>query len=506
MNKYIKKSPKKNYRVRSLKVNKKKSPKKNYRVRSLKVNKKKKINQVDSGIISWATDEHKSKILDNIPEEKFCKLIENVIIKKNEGRHNDGIGFITIEGNEYFLKYGDDNILKEFKTGFYLSKLNNIYPYFLNVHSVLKCDYIPRNRKDKKKGYVMIADKGNETIFDYLNRNTKEYFIKLIPDIIDRTNELDSKIEKIIGISDDNWISYEELENEEINKLIEDYYLNISKEFLTFTVEFIPMFIRNYKAILNSFILVDIMTLKKYNNYIGDRKSDNFMIHTETFSNDENEKMKIQLGEHEFLLNNICTWGTKKEKCYIFPVDFGSLDIDIESIDFPDKILYKYFYNSWIASLCKNKLYSDKDDVLYLNNSININFSKYRVKLRTIFEKKNPFKIKIFNPMSYVFSLGAESIIPPKESLSKLKKDDYRFQCTSYDKYDIDKLEEAINIILTIYSGSTLIEEAYKNPYLRYSYKYRAYSSEINFLSLNGLPDISNSLSPPHRIFNTDIE
>ena len=159
-------------------------------------------NITDSNI-SWATEEYINSIITSEkPDVSRCNLIKDIEPKKNEGRHNNGIGFVNIEDKEYFLKYGYD-LFNEFKIGYHLSKLRSEYPYFLNVHSLLECDYISSS-SISIKGQVMIVDKGTETIYSYLNRKSKEYILYLIPDLEARVNELDEKITEIINNLSDN--------------------------------------------------------------------------------------------------------------------------------------------------------------------------------------------------------------------------------------------------------------------------------------------------------------
>ena len=132
-------------------------------------------NEMYGGNISWATPEYIESILaSENPDLSRCDLIKDIKPRSNEGRNNDGIGFVTIEGKEYFLKYSP-NLLEEFKAGYLLSKLKTDYPYFLDVYSLFECQYVPRGRSIPRLGQVMVAEKGGETIYEYLNRKSKEY-------------------------------------------------------------------------------------------------------------------------------------------------------------------------------------------------------------------------------------------------------------------------------------------------------------------------------------------
>ena len=78
----------------------------------------------DGGYISDITNEYKENLIKNkIVDNENCRLIEHITPIQNEGRKNDGIGFVKIDGVEYFLKY-HTNLIDEFRTGYYLSKLH----------------------------------------------------------------------------------------------------------------------------------------------------------------------------------------------------------------------------------------------------------------------------------------------------------------------------------------------------------------------------------------------
>lgn len=323
---------------------------------------------ITGSTISWATEEYiKSIISSTNPELTKCDLIKDVEIKKNEGRHNNGIGFVEIEGKEYFLKYGDD-LFKEFKTGYMLSKLRSEYPYFLNVHSLFKCDYVSRNQRSVN-GQVMVVDKESETIYNYLNRKSREYILHLIPDLKTKVNELDEKITEIINknLTNEEKQFYDwELKKQnkekydyifsEINELVRNFYLSLSTEIIQFQTEFIPLFLQNYKTLIDSYMIVDILTLKKYNNYIFDKKSDNFMVKTEPY-NDNKTHINIKLGSKEIKINNVCEWYDTKEYCFLYPVDFGSGG----TMDYPElhEDLLPYFLNQWIHHYSRLTLFSD---------------------------------------------------------------------------------------------------------------------------------------------------
>jgi len=471
-------------------------------------------NEMFGGNISWSTPQYIESILTSeSPDLSRCDLIKDIKPKINEGRHNDGIGFVTIEGKEYFLKYGPD-LLEEFKAGYQLSKLKTEYPYFLNVYSLFECNYIPRGRSIPRLGQVMVAEKGGETIYEYLNRKSKEYFNKLIPDLETKINQLDDNITKILTeeLTEEEKTYYEwdfkeknmekyNLITSKLTDLVKEFYLLLSKEYVTFQSEFVPLFIKNYKKILDMYLPVDIFTMNQYQSYIGDKKSDNFMVTTEPYQEGK-DHINIKFGSKDFRVDNVCEWDNKKEYCFIYPVDFGSGGKMNES-NLNEKLL-PYYLNQWINSSIGNYLYSDNYDIkngniLFLgNNVISFNFSKFsisnklsNISLNKIFEKYNLFKININNPIK--FYLEGQISMDDKtqnelDNLLKefpLPKNDYRFQRVTNKIYNISKLEEAINIISILSNGNSVIYDEYNKGY-------RRYSSGFSFLEANGIQEMYN--------------
>jgi hypothetical protein len=473
---------------------------------------------ITGGNITWATEEYiKSIISSKNPDLSRCDLIKDIKPKKNEGRNNNGIGFVNIEGKEYFLKYGD-NLLDEFKTGYQLSKLRSEYPYFLNVHSLFECNYVSKIG-EPKNGQVLVVDKGTETIYNYLNRKSKEYILNLIPDLEVRVNELDEKITKIINtnLTDEEKTFYDsKLEEKdkikydfilsEINELVKEFYLSLSREIIQFQSEFIPLFLQNYKALIDSYMIVDIFTLNKYNNYIGDVKSDNFMIITEPYVENKTH-VNIKLGLKDIRINNVCEWHNTKEYCFLYPVDFGSGG----NMDYPklNDDLLPYFLNQYISHYSRLSLGSDvrninleSGNILSLKSIITFKFSKFssdnnitKLNLETIFKKYNLFKIKIFNPLQ-CYVKGMESMIDNTINRieldrllteSQLKKNDFRFHSFSKKLLNINTLEEACEILQILLNGNTVIYDDIQN-------NYKSYSNCIDFITANGLSKNINFL------------
>ena len=70
------------------------------------------------------------------------------------------------------------------------------------------------------------------------------------------------------------------------SQLIKTFYLSLSREIIQFQTDFVPLFLQNYKTLIDSYMIVDIFTLNKYYDFISDKKCDNFMIKTEPYIED----------------------------------------------------------------------------------------------------------------------------------------------------------------------------------------------------------------------------
>ena len=506
-----------NYKNKYLKYKKKylKYKIKNYNSQSQSLKPKRVITTVlqqqKGGNISWATDEYKQALIETKePDEDHCDLIKSVEILNNEGRHNLGIGIVEIENNEYFLKY-DKDLFREFITGYYLSTLKPIYPYFLDVHSVLKCPFTSERSNNEIMGQVMVVDKGTETIYQYLNRKTKEYFIYLIPDLKERIDMMDQSIQEIL----DSFLSKEHQQlgygleatigsdkyNDIIGKIdivVRDFYLSLSSEYVQFKTEFVPLFIKNYKVIIDLFLLIDVLTLNQFQDFIVDIKSDNFMVKTEPYV-DGKTHIAFELGGSNFKLNNVCEWHNDKEFCFLYPVDFGSSEInDIRNSNRLSPELAMFFYNSWIEHFSRLSLYSDNYDNNFNNGNIlsmsgegdiYIKFSTFNSKFYQIFDKYNLFKIRINNPLSLYFmgiqtNQGNNDLHAERQQListSGIDEDvDFRFQRAASKTFNITTLPEAVNIIYILINGSSVIYDTSQK-------KYRQFSGGLGFSEHNGL-------------------
>jgi hypothetical protein len=458
------------------------------------------------GRIPWATTEYiENIIMTRKPDTTRCNLISDIVLQQNEGRHNHGIAFVNIEGEDYFLKYHDD-LLEQFKTGYYLSRIKPQYPYFLEVYSLLGCNYITRNGKDTQ-GQVMIVEKGTETIYKYLNRKSMEYFLYIIPDLHQRVQQLDERIKKILDdmlTAEEKQMSKWELENKDkeiydairkaVEGLIKEFYLSLSKEIIQFQTEFVPLFILNYKALIDSFMIPDMFTLFHYQNYVGDKKSDNFMVKTEPYTEGKTH-VEVNLGSTNIKIRNLCKWHNVQEFCFLYPVDFDSCRLDYPKLD-PELLIL--LLNIWIYHFSKIKLYSDNNinnlefgNILNLKEEqINFNFSIFGSKNKfselfvDIFTKYNPFKIIVFNPLFYYHN-GMQLMVDDSKFAELYKKkdeSDLRFIVEGKIIYENITLEDAFKILAILLNGNTVIFDKYLKSY-------RGKESSLNFNVANGLPN-----------------
>lgn len=151
----------------------------------------------------------------------------------------------------------------------------------------------------------------------------------------------------------------------------------------------------------------------------------------------------------------------------------------------------------------------ESGNILSLNSNIELKFSKFSSKneitnlnIKTIFDKHNPFKIKIFYPLNFYIE-GMVSMLDNSEQKLKLKellekhplqKDDSRFQMHSYKLFNINTLEEACEILQILLNGETVIYDDYHK-------KYRGYSSILNFNNENGLSNEYNYNKDVYQTF-----
>lgn len=460
----------------------------------------------DGGYISDITNEYKEKLIENKSvDSENCHLIKEIIPKINEGRNNDGIGFVKIDGIEYFLKY-NNNLIDEFRTGYYLSKLRDIYPYFLNVHTILNCKYKPRSSDMIKEGHILIADKGTETVYQYLNRNTLEYFNKNIPEVQKKTLELDSEIEKI---EKNNSSKDEKMKH--IEELIKKFYLDLSIEYVKFKTDFEKLFIHNYKIMLNLYLLLDVVVMTSYNDFFGDKKCDNYMVKIEKETDITKTNIEFTVNHNRqsktFNIDNTCIWGDNREHVYIYPVDFGSCTIHTDYYNNNLRKLQPHFLNSWISSLMRLYLYSDvkhgNGNFLSFHSNgktININFSKYYYEYIQIFHKYNLFSIRIINPLNIYVKSFEQYTLNDTENEIKKKLDsisDYRLQSFFSYKYKDINLLDAIEIINIFFSGSTAVKD---KDYKGLSF-YRRYEGGLSFYDTNGINYSPNEFGNIYKTF-----
>lgn len=423
------------------------------------------------GAISWATERYKLDILDGKIDSTMCKLIDGVDVLANEGRNNHGIGFVEIEGVRYFVKY-HTNLLQEFKNAYYISRLNErypSYPYFLNVHALLNCNYMSRN-KQQTNGHAMIIDMGTETVIKYMGRHVSTYMKKIIPGFEKKINQMDAEIKatlirhRIDSPDDRNYTITDEC-GADISLIVSEFYRSMGDAFHTFRSDFLPKFLENYKKILDLFILLDILILNEHGVYMVDKKADNLMIRTERYEAGTARYIEVVHENTRILFDNTLEWDDGAERCYIYPVDFGSIDdiVPRNRTDQPPDISVETL-NNWIHATCSNYLYSD-DKTIGENNILRLGrlmfrleFSHYQMYayISDIFTRHDIFHFTMVHPL-YFFEFGLPEHIE-----------------------HMNTFDDALAIIDILKGGHTFIFDNFDK-------KIRGYSSGLSFMESNGI-------------------
>jgi hypothetical protein len=361
--------------------------------------------------------------------DDFCILIKDLKLLENEGRNNLGIGFITDEGKELFLKFGRD-LWNDFVVAYCISTLKPVYPYFINVYGYTRC------MKNEKQMDVLVTQKANETIYKYFCRNTYNYIKTIIPDYEDIVSRLDEIFDETMEehnityesdletLDITKWDSEEQkLLKNNVRKSYEDKAMPIFEKLFGSYIkfkDFVSTFMKNLAVISNQYFLLDMITLCYLGDFVSDKKSDNFMITTKPYEEGSGKNIMVNLGDDKLKILNTITWdNTNYEHVYIFPVDFGSTDPEniISSILTSEKLTIKniseidpYIIKKFIFSNLHTYFYSDSKlknnpDSLKQNiisklvgpGNMSIRFS--RNVNNFIIDKYNPFKFSFSDPV-----------------------------------------------------------------------------------------------------------
>jgi len=344
-----------------------------------------------------------------------------------------------------------------------------------------------------------------------------EYFLDLIPNLSERIQQLDERINEILVkmlTEEQRKMSVWELKKKykeiydnviaSVESLIKEFYLSLSTEIIRFQTEFVPLFILNYKALIDSFMIPDMFTLHRYQNFVSDKKADNFMVKTEPYV-ENTTHVNVKLGSTNITIRNLCSWHNCQEYCFLYPVDFDSCNLENPPLE---SDLLTLFLNIWMYSFSRIYLYSDNNsnnfesgNILCLSqNMIKFNFSKFGSRnnisdlFLDIFTKYNPFKIILFNPLNLYYE-GMQSMVDDSKftNLNKKKNaSDFRFMEVGKIIYENINIENAFNILGILLNGNTVI-------YDTYNHRYREYSSSLNFNNANGLPTVE----PTRNVYKT---
>jgi len=228
-----------------------------------------------------------------IISNKCDTLNELNIITSNEGRNNIGI----VIKNNLFYKFGHNtNLWGDFKLGYMVSLLKPIYPYFIDVYTLMNCE-LTKNRTNRivKNGDVLISQKGGDDIYS-MSRKNFFYYIK-IDEIEIQLDNTDSVIKEIY-ISDRYDEERQQIIKEKINPLLKQMHNEIEieyKKLINPYMEQLVLFKNNFKTdlltnlevIFKQFFVLDILTLLYLGFCIFDKKSDNFMITIEDVKSED---------------------------------------------------------------------------------------------------------------------------------------------------------------------------------------------------------------------------
>lgn len=409
-------------------------------------------------------------------QRDFCELIGELELIKNEGRHNMGILFINDEGKELFLKFHDGSLLNDFKVGYFLSRLKPIYPHFIDVYGYTKC------YKNSRYMDVLIAERGTETLWQYLSRNTESYIKSNLPDYDEIILQLDSFYDETIAEIGDVATTISTLEitrydtpddittKQKFKEVYESkikpiYDTKIAPFFLKFNAEFVNTFIKNILVIWQNFLIIDMITMYYYGTFIADKKYDNFMIKTVPYNVDTGNYVSIDFNKHDApsdlrkiqRIVNTVTWdGIHYEHIYVYPVDFGSSSIEIteKMKDNPDDLSMRNFsdvnpkiISDFIHNSMQMLAYSDsKNHILRKSeeNNINVQFTKQKTELMHLVQSKYyPFKIKIPNYTNLLSNLYFDKLLNINDSTLNSWSSVFSFVCIIKNSLQIGIFEES---------------------------------------------------------------
>ena len=449
--------------------------------------------------------------------QTICNLVETLPIdfhQKNEGRHNLGIGFYE----DLFFKFGNTGELKpQFETGRIYAKLKSIYPYFIDVYGYFNCmtsdlgkigtmieKTSERNVRSSKITNVdiMVTQKGENTIYQYINNSIYKIIKKNIPNYEELVTQLDSIYFQVLKnngyliVKDIKYGGYDmidpsgkkvySIEDKEVEKKImkeyEDLIAPLLKDIFLFSLKFkstiLPLIMKNLKVIAYQHLLIDMISLLYMNNSIVDIKADNFMIHTEPWDPTTANYIRLKIKDETIQMVNVVDWGDHKEAIYIYPVDFPTIDLRVLSTIndlIPDASLDKihdYGYtgkpktirdniNQIVGWLLGYSFYSDvksgtSEDTLKYNC-----IDMYGLKLSYF---SNPF-IAIYNPFTFTLSAGFTGEI----------RNLFSNRILSIDFTRIEDLKDLFIYVYLIMKGDNVPTIDHRGKY------YQGYSSKYDY-------------------------
>lgn len=190
-----------------------------------------------------------------IPTDQ-CGLIKDLKINTdNEGTVN--LGVAISKEKKLFFKYARENSLyKEFRCGYLFSLLKQVYPYFLNVYGLIKCE-VEGTRRGKIMADIIISELGTETITQYIHRHTYQYINKKFP-YLQLVNDIDNIFDTIFkkyNIIEDHKNNVYKFYDADTNKcLILNYNLPLTPSSIYFLNERIDNTVQKFNNMVSNYL------------------------------------------------------------------------------------------------------------------------------------------------------------------------------------------------------------------------------------------------------------
>ena len=110
---------------------------------------------------------------DQTLNDALCReFVHEKTAEANEGHCNLGIAKHEMDGKKYFLKFGSRGKLDDdFRVGLQLAALREAYPYFVDVHALLRCKLSEEVQVTFERGALVSGDVFDVMIADFAGEN-----------------------------------------------------------------------------------------------------------------------------------------------------------------------------------------------------------------------------------------------------------------------------------------------------------------------------------------------